>query len=594
MVRAHPTVPLQLKTPHSQHLTDRPDVFAPPKIQKAIQMALRMVGLKRASDGRWFARKGIPADIREDYARLYGVKREAHLKLPADTPHHEAKARRGEWEAEIETRIATLRAKLNGEGRPLTRLNAIALAGRWYNWFIKQHEDDPRTPKHWRDFGDHFIWDVLHPEAPDSYLENTKADPHWEWAKEPEVREAVRPQVAELARVATFLASEGMPLNAQAYALFVDAVQDNLYPAISLLERRANGDYSKDDTPDSFPSFTEGPQRTTGLSCWGLFEAYVAATRRKPQTVSRMRGVFLQMQRDFPDTPAGAISEDAARTWIAGLITEERSAYTTREVWLATARAVFRWGVRHKHISKNPFSDVHVDVPKKVRLRETKAFRPEEVRLILKATLAYSNPRTVKERARRWVPWLCAYSGARAGEMTQLRGIDVRDRVGFHSMTITPEAGTVKDDEVRHVPIHEHLIEQGFLDFVHEVGKGPLFYHPRTTKQPDDPLKPRRSRAATTRAHLGSWVRSLGVTDTEVKPNHAWRHTFKQMASRVGIAETVHDEITGHEQASEGRKYTRPTMEDMADALKKFPRYNLDDPTTSVVDPPSVLPSRRA
>ncbi len=79
-------------------------------------MALRMVGLNRASDGRWFARKVIPASIREDYARLYGVKREAHLKLPADTPHHEAKARRGEWEVEIETRFATLRAKLNGEG----------------------------------------------------------------------------------------------------------------------------------------------------------------------------------------------------------------------------------------------------------------------------------------------------------------------------------------------------------------------------------------------------------------------------------------------------------------------------------------------
>jgi hypothetical protein len=42
------------------------------------------------------------------------------------------------------------------------------------------------------------------------------------------------------------------------------------------------------------------------------------------------------------------------------------------------------------------------------------------------------------------------------------------------------------------------------------------------------------------------------------------------MARRVGIAETVHDEITGHEQASEGRKYTKPTIEDMAEALKKF------------------------
>ena len=43
-------------------------------------MALRMVALSRSSDGRWFARKGIPEDVREAYKRLYGVSREAQLK----------------------------------------------------------------------------------------------------------------------------------------------------------------------------------------------------------------------------------------------------------------------------------------------------------------------------------------------------------------------------------------------------------------------------------------------------------------------------------------------------------------------------------
>ncbi|MGX4806950.1 hypothetical protein [Bradyrhizobium guangdongense] len=111
--------------------------------------------------------------------------------------------------AEIETRIAALRAQQNGEGQPLTRLNAIALAGRWYVWFVRQHEANPGPPKYWKEFGDHLTYNVLYPEAPESFLENSKADPNWEWAKEPEVREAVRPQVAELARVATFLASGG-------------------------------------------------------------------------------------------------------------------------------------------------------------------------------------------------------------------------------------------------------------------------------------------------------------------------------------------------------------------------------------------------
>jgi len=540
-------------------------------------MALRMVSLVRAADKRWFARKGIPEDIREDYARLYGVKREAHLKLPADTPRHEAKTRLGEWEAEIETRFATLRAERNGEGRPLTRLNAIALAGRWYNWFIKQHEGDPGPPKRWKDFGDHFIWNVLHSEAPDDFLANPKADPQWAWAREPEVREAVRPQVAELARVATFLASEGVALNVSAYALFVDAVQDNLMPAIVVLERRANGDYSRDENPDTFPPFTEGPVRSSGIGCWELFEAYVQAVRPAPKTVGRWRVVFVEMQKEFAEVGADGITEDAARAWIHGLISGERGESTVREVWLSASRRVFSWGRVQKHVRQNPFAEVRVDVPRKAQYREEgKSFNDAEISIILKASLAYTKPATPTERTRRWVPWLCAYSGARPGEITQLRGKDIEERSGLYVMKLTPDAGTVKNRKTRVVPLHEHIIAQGFTKMVEKVGSGALFYNDATPQRVSaDPLKPSRSRADTARAQLGEWVRKLGVTDPELSPNHAWRHTFKRIAEASGITEKVHDAITGHAPATEGRKYGQPSVADKAKALKKFPRYKL-------------------
>ena len=97
--------------------------------------------------------------------------------MPGDTPRHEAKARLGEWEAEVEMRIATLRAQRNGEGQPLTKQNAIALAGRWYSWFVRQYESDPGPPKRWREMSDHLVWNVIYPEAPESYHENQPRDP---------------------------------------------------------------------------------------------------------------------------------------------------------------------------------------------------------------------------------------------------------------------------------------------------------------------------------------------------------------------------------------------------------------------------------
>jgi hypothetical protein len=64
--------------------------------------------------------------------------------------------------------------------------------------------------------------------------------------------------------------------------------------------------------------------------------------------------------------------------------------------------------------------------------------------------------------------------------------------------------------------------------------------------------------------------------DRAIRPNHAWRYTFKQNAARNGITEVVIDEICGHAQLTVGRGYLRPTLEDMAEALRRFPRYLVD------------------
>jgi hypothetical protein len=60
-----------------------------------------------------------------------------------------AKVLRAEWEAGIETRIATLRAKQRGEGLDLTQRQAQALAGEWYRWFTSPYDENPGQPGYW-------------------------------------------------------------------------------------------------------------------------------------------------------------------------------------------------------------------------------------------------------------------------------------------------------------------------------------------------------------------------------------------------------------------------------------------------------------
>jgi integrase len=157
-----------------------------------------------------------------------------------------------------------------------------------------------------------------------------------------------------------------------------------------------------------------------------------------------------------------------------------------------------------------------------------------------------------------------------------LRGVDVIERDGVHAMKITPEAGTTKTGSTRLVPLHDHLIAQGFLVFVKASGDGPLFYNqPKRVAASDDPTNPRKQRYVKTREHLAAWVRSTGVDDLELLPNHAWRHTFKAIGFRCGIPEKVLDAIVGHAPASVGRGYGEPTLVDKARELRRFPPYKI-------------------
>ena len=102
-------------------------------------------------------------------------------------------------------------------------------------------------------------------------------------------------------------------------------------------------------------------------------------------------------------------------------------------------------------------------------------------------------------------------------------------------------------------------------------GKGPLFYTAGAVAS-DDPTNPRKPRYVKAREYIATWVRSLKISDPELSPNHAWRHTFKAIGFRCGMSEKVIDAIVGHAPANVGRGYGEPTLTDKARELTKFPR----------------------
>jgi integrase len=524
--------------------------------------------------GVQIVRQVIPTDVREEYQRLYGKAWEERWRVDPGTSIAEQKRQYAEWYAEIWRRIEALRAAKRGDGIDLSRAEAAALAGEWYSWFVARHESNPGKPEHL----DQAFWRLV--EELQRFAPNdVRAEPmrDLEWARDPEIRAGVKPYIADAGCTAQFLAGRGIALTNCAQAIFLDFVVDSYVDALSLLERRARNDYAPDDRPQTFPKFSL-PQRhtTSDQSPLKLYEAWAAARKPASATINRWNAVFDDLEAAFSGPNAQLLTDDTAQAWAVGKVTDERSAATVKDVWVNAAATVYRWGKDQRLIGHNPFAAVKVTVPRKVRNRENDAFTAEEAQIILRAATAVQDTKRLFNATKRWVPWLCAYSGARAGEMTQLRGADVQRRGEFYVMRLLPEAGSIKTREARTVPLHEHLIEQGFIEFVEARGKGPLFYEKETNERPgEDPMRPKRPRAVRTRERLGQWVRKLGITDPEVQPNHAWRDTFKQIAERHGITERIHDPITGHAPRTVGRTYGKATVEDMAAALKKFPRYEV-------------------
>ncbi len=534
-----------------------------------------MTTLRRAKNGDWFARKAIPSDVKESYKRAYGVGREERFRRPASMAMGQAKAELRDWDAEVCQRIEALRAQATNAAVHLTTRQVNALAGRWYSWFIAQYEEDPGAPEDWTS-----RLEMLS-DAYDQFVPTQGED---EQELPPFVRRLVDAKLVEMGRVESFLAEEAIKLDEETRRAFLDTLEDEVPFAFNLLHRRAGGDYSPDPRVVRFandvPHLAEGNKKLAGLDCWQAFEAWVKERQPAPATVGRWRGVFLSLNKHFDRRDVATITEDDAVAWKGTLVTENRTAVSANDVWLRAAKTIFKWLVDNKKISANPFDGIRVARPKKIKRRE-KAFERHEWQAILRAALA-PPPIRVKAKkaaARRWVPWLCAYTGSRPGEMTQLKGSSVKQENGIWIIEITPEDGTVKGASFRKVPIHEHLIRQGFLQFVKESGEGPLFYDLSSKRTgSSDPTKPVRPPYVIARQKLAEWVRDeVGIDDPDISPNHAWRHTFKRRAARVGMEKRFRFAFCGHETDEIGDIYETPTIEDMAEELKKFPRYELDE-----------------
>jgi integrase len=251
------------------------------------------------------------------------------------------------------------------------------------------------------------------------------------------------------------------------------------------------------------------------------------------------------------------------------------SARTVKNKHMAAVKAVLQRAADDKKLEENVALGVKVRAAAPGRTRP-KGYTDDEALVVLKAAHAYEpiirdNAKTTESAklsaAKRWGPWLCAFTGARIVEIMQLRRINILKEGEIDFIRISPAAGSVKSGLYRDVPLHPQLIELGFLEFVAKSTSEYLFCTPS-----DDPQK---RPAEVPAGRLSTWLREANLSPPGVQPSHAWRHRFKTQAIDLGLNLRVVDDIQGHTGRTASDGYGDVSLKAKHAAITRLPRYDV-------------------
>jgi integrase len=320
---------------------------------------------------------------------------------------------------------------------PLTNREATALAGRLYRaWgsgegreqttsiivmrdgsgWASDYESGDNIPAFWESAKRHL--DEV--EAADEEYQTTAA--HGELTAKDKTRPLERTFGPIIDRL---LLHEGIRrVDSSSREMLLKAFRLALKDAFELRERNARGDYRPDENAERFPEFKRADAKSPASpsrkakakdSLSGLVQDWWKEAKAAGRTISTYesyRNTMRQLTAFLQHDNASRITADDVIGFKDHRVAQGISLKTVRDSDIAALRSVFGWAVANRRIGLNPTDGLKLKTAKVVRTRP-KGFSTEETAALLDHALRYTpsnreNPKTAA--AKRWAPWLCAYS----------------------------------------------------------------------------------------------------------------------------------------------------------------------------------------
>lgn len=226
---------------------------------------------------------------------------------------------------------------------------------------------------------------------------------------------------------------------------------------------------------------------------------------------------------------------------------------------LSGLSSFFVWAKREGHAENNPCDGLRYDADKRKNPRPP--FTVEQLNAMLKSPLFVGFAEDAQEHRkgnqntrdwRFWIPLVCLFTGARIGEIAQLRVDDVECHEGHWFIHIRHSERTgqrTKNRRSRIAPMHSILRKIGFVDFAQDRKERALQGGDQSLF-PDLALNDREQHGQASR-FWRTYLSRIGVKDgADGHGSHSFRHGLADQLRLAGYHDIEIGVVLGHQQGS--------------------------------------------
>ncbi|WP_162910300.1 site-specific integrase [Azohydromonas sediminis] len=315
------------------------------------------------------------------------------------------------------------------------------------------------------------------------------------------------------------------------------------------------------------------PAESKPVTLRDVFKRWKGIRQRSPDTVAACERALSLFEGKFGQVPVQQITRpmgDEVRAWLQTLGTSSKTAH----IRLTYLKSLLVYAYRDLElIPRQPWEGLDIDYRTE---KPRKPWTEEEMRALFGLPLfqSYQLPKHSKAggAAAYWVPILGLYTGARVGELCQLRVVDIENgkNGAFISINEEAEGARVKSAAgIRRVPIHSEVVRLGFLDYVAGVLKA-------AGGNVEASLWPQyKARKGKPGGYFSDWFNAFHKAATgnpKAPVFHALRHTVRTALHAAKVDRETISRITGHETdlSEVERAYTHVADKDLKEAVEKL------------------------